>query len=76
MADRLLPAMGVKVSASGVAAYYGKVLGGWVLDETDADLAPRVEALGLRVAVTDTIMVDDDAAERLARVAVDLAVAR
>jgi len=38
----------------------------------DAGLAPRIEAMGLRVGVTDTIMVDDEHAEQVARAALDL----
>ncbi|HXF57280.1 MAG TPA: 2-phospho-L-lactate transferase [Actinomycetota bacterium] len=70
MADRLLPVLGVEVSAAGVAEHYRDLLGVWVLDRVDADLAPRVEALGVRAVVTDTVMRDDEAAEHLARVAV------
>jgi len=74
MADRLLPVVGVEVSAAGVAQHYGSVLmEGFVIDEVDRDAASEIESLGLRVAVTDTIMVDDDAAESLARAALDLA---
>ncbi len=73
MADRLLPAWGVEVSAAGVAEHYRDVIGGWVIDQEDARSAVRVAALGLRVATTDTIMSDDDAAEALARVALDAA---
>jgi LPPG:FO 2-phospho-L-lactate transferase len=71
MADRLLAAAGVEVSAAGVAGHYAarRILGGWVMDDLDRDLVPRAEALDVRVSVTDTIMVDDAAAERLARVA-------
>ncbi|HTG46371.1 MAG TPA: 2-phospho-L-lactate transferase [Actinomycetota bacterium] len=72
MADKLMPAAGIEVSAVGVAAHYRDLLSGWVLDRTDARLAPVVEALGLRVAVVDTIMVDDDRAEAVARAALDL----
>ncbi|MDP9297720.1 MAG: 2-phospho-L-lactate transferase [Actinomycetota bacterium] len=72
MADRLMPAMGLEVTAAGVAAAYADLLGGWVIDRRDASLAARIEALGLRVAVTDTIMVDDGAAERIARTALGL----
>jgi len=77
MADKLLPTAGVEVSAAGVAAYYAGrgLIGGWVIDETDAALEPRIEALGLRTLMTDTIMVDDEAAARVARVALALAVA-
>jgi len=70
MADRVMPAAGLEVSAYGAAEAHRDVLGSWVIDEADRDLAPKIEeALGVRVAVTDTIMVDDVAAERLARVA-------
>jgi LPPG:FO 2-phospho-L-lactate transferase len=72
MADRLMPAVGLEVTAAGLAAAYADLLGGWVIDRRDASLAARIEALGLRVAVTDTIMVDDGAAERIARTALGL----
>jgi len=72
MADKLLPVAGVEVSAAGVAEHYAGLLGGFVVDKVDAELAPRVEALGFRVAVTDTVMTDDGAAEKLARVALEL----
>ena len=67
MADRLLPSAGVEVSAAGVAAFYRDLVGAWVIDQVDADQASRVRDLGLRVAVTDTIMTGDQAAESLAR---------
>jgi LPPG:FO 2-phospho-L-lactate transferase len=67
MADRLLPVVGVEVSALGVAQHYGSALvRGFVVDAVDRAAVARIEALGLRVAVTDTIMTDDSAAERLA----------
>lgn len=72
MADRLLPVIGVEVSAAGVAALYRELLAAWVIDERDRALAGRIGELGLRVAVTDTIMVDDAAAESLADTALDL----
>jgi LPPG:FO 2-phospho-L-lactate transferase len=72
MADRLLPAVGAEVSAVGVARHYGDLLDGWVIDAVDGELAPAVEALGTRVAVTDTIMRDEQASRRLARAALDL----
>jgi LPPG:FO 2-phospho-L-lactate transferase len=65
----------VEVSAAGVAGHYGGLLGGWVIDEVDRELAPRIEAMGLRVGLTDTIMVDDEAAASVARAALDLALA-
>ncbi|MGH2654724.1 MAG: 2-phospho-L-lactate transferase [Actinomycetota bacterium] len=74
MADRLMPAVGLEVSALGAASAYRGVLRGWVVDERDAGLAARIEdTLGMRVTVTDTIMADDEVAERVARAALDLA---
>lgn len=73
MADRLLPVAGVEVSAAGVAKHYDGLLGGWVIDERDEAMAARIRSSGLRVAVTDSVMVDDRAAEQLARVALRVA---
>ncbi|MDQ6793595.1 MAG: 2-phospho-L-lactate transferase [Chloroflexota bacterium] len=65
-ADRMLASLGHEATALGVARLYADWVDAFVLDNTDADLAPAVEALGLRVAVTDTIMTDDAARARLA----------
>jgi LPPG:FO 2-phospho-L-lactate transferase len=73
MADRLLPALGVEVSAVGVAARYHDLLRGWVIDEVDAPQRAGVEALGMDVRVVDSVMVDDAAAERVAHAALGLA---
>jgi LPPG:FO 2-phospho-L-lactate transferase len=76
MADRLMPALGLEVSAFGAASAYRGLLSGWVIDERDADLGPRIKReLRLRVSVTDTLMTDDESAERVARAALELAVA-
>jgi LPPG:FO 2-phospho-L-lactate transferase len=73
MADRLLPAVEAEVSALGVARLYAEWLDGWVLDTADAGLADAVAALGVEVAVTDTIMDDADVAADLARTCIALA---
>ena len=72
MADRLMPAVGLEVTAAGAAAAYDGLLHAWVIDDLDASLAPRIETTGVRVAVTDSIMRDDDVAEALARTALSL----
>lgn len=73
MADRLMPAVGLPVSAAGAAAAYRGLLGAWVIDERDGDLRRNIEDdLGVRVGVTDTIMTADDDAERVARVALGM----
>ena len=63
MADKLMPAVGIEVSALGLARHYRDLLGAWIIDEVDAATVPQVEALGLRCAAIDTIMTDDDRAE-------------
>lgn len=73
MADRLLPATGTTVSALGVAERYADLLDGWVIDHADADLQPAIAALGIRVAVTDTIMSCAEVAETVARIALEVA---
>ena len=73
MADRLLPVAGVEVSAAGVATHYAGLVGGFVIDEVDRDQAGAVEDLPMRVAITDTVMRDDEAAERVARAALEVA---
>jgi len=72
MADKLMPAVGVEVTAAGAAECYRGLLAAWVIDEADRRLAPRIGASGVRVGVTDTVMRDDDDAEALARFALDL----
>ena len=73
MADRLMPVVGLEVSAVGAARAYAGLLDAWVIDAADERLADRVrEELGVRVAVTDTVMRDDGIAEAIARRALEL----
>lgn len=72
MADRLMPAAGAEVTAAGAAECYRGLLGAWVVDDLDRALIPRIEATGLRVGATDSIMTDDAKAEALARFALGL----
>jgi LPPG:FO 2-phospho-L-lactate transferase len=57
-ADKLLSGLGFEVSAFTVAKLYCDFLDVFVLDNADAAEKPRVEALGLEVKVTNTIMKD------------------
>ena len=70
-ADRLLVELGREASVVGVAQWYRDVVGTLVLDRVDADLAPAVEAVGLRAVVTDTIMADPAVTRALARTILD-----
>jgi LPPG:FO 2-phospho-L-lactate transferase len=55
-ADRLLAETGHESSALGVARLYASVAGTIVIDDADADLAPAIEAEGVRCIVAPTIM--------------------
>lgn len=75
MADRLLPAVVVETSATGVADIYADLLDGWVIDEEDRAAALVLERRGLRVTVTDTIMRTPAVAAGLARAVLRLGAA-
>jgi len=72
-AAAMLESLGQEASPAGVAAIYQGLADVLVLDEQDAELAARVEQLGMRAVVVDTIMRDAAARERLARAALDAA---
>jgi LPPG:FO 2-phospho-L-lactate transferase len=65
-AAKMLAELGHDVSALGVARYYRGLIDGFVLDAQDAGLAPKIEALGMRVRVADTMMRNDTDKRRLA----------
>ncbi|MHB8379911.1 MAG: 2-phospho-L-lactate transferase [Acidimicrobiales bacterium] len=67
-ADRLLRELGHEVSTLGVVDFYEGLVGTWIIDEADADLAETIRARGYRVEVTTTVMADPRNAERLAKV--------
>jgi LPPG:FO 2-phospho-L-lactate transferase len=69
MADRLLPAWGVEVSARGVAGLYVGLADAFVLDAVDADQAGEVAALGLEPVVVPTLMRTVEDAAALAKAA-------
>ena len=69
MADRLLPAWGVEVSARGVAGLYARLADAFVLDAVDADQAADVAGLGLEPVVVPTLMRTVEDAAALAKAA-------
>jgi len=71
-ADRMMRSLGLEVSAFGVAQLYQDFLYGFVLDGLDRDQKPRVEDLGLQVAVTNTLMSNLEDKMRLAKVCLEL----
>ena len=67
-ADRLLRELGFEPSTLGVVDFYDGLVGTWIIDEDDADLAEAIRRRGLRVEVTTTVMADAENARRLAKV--------
>ena len=65
-AAEMLRSLGHEVSAVGVAGILRECLDGFVLDEADAALLPRVEALGLRARALPSVMTDAASKKRLA----------
>jgi len=70
-ADRMLAELGHESSAVGVARHYRDLVGTMVIDVVDADLAPEVEAGGVRCVVTDTVMHTPEVAAALAKVTLE-----
>ena len=66
-ADRLLDELGYEASCVGVANFYDDLIGTLIIDVADEPHAPSIEALGIKVIVTTTIMADRENAQRLAR---------
>lgn len=68
---RMLRGLGLEVSPRGVARCYQGLADVFVLDRRDAAWAGRIEALGMRVVVTDTFMRSRKHAARLAATVLD-----
>lgn len=58
-AAKMMAELGLDVSALGIARHYGPLLDGLVIDHQDAPLKPRIEAMGCKVHVCNTIMRSD-----------------
>lgn len=74
-ADRMLRSLGHESSAFGVASMYADLLDVLVIDSMDIGDKERIEALGVSVLVTDTVMGDREDRERLASDVVHAALA-
>jgi LPPG:FO 2-phospho-L-lactate transferase len=72
MADKLLPAWGIEVSARGVAKLYAEFIDYFVLDEADAIQAAEIAALGVQPVVARTLMNSPSAERALARNVVEV----
>ncbi len=72
-AGRLMKLLGHPNSAAGVAAAYAGIIDGIVIDEADADQATEIEALGIAVFCTKTVMDTLEDRDRLATETVSFA---
>jgi LPPG:FO 2-phospho-L-lactate transferase len=77
MAEQLLTAIGVEVSAGAVGRHYGSragegILDGWLVDEADADQLDELHRAGLAASAVPLLMTDDDATAAMAAAAVTL----
>ena len=72
-ADRMLRELGEESSVVGVARRYRDLAATLVIDDIDRDLAPAVEAVGMRAVVMPTIMNGPGVAAALARACHDAA---
>ena len=71
-ASKMMRELGVEPGAAAVARHYGQLVDAWVIDREDSGAAPAIEAMGKRVAVTDTLMVDRGKSIALSQVVIDL----
>ena len=74
MAVQLLTALGIDVSAAGVAEHYGArrdggLLDGWLVDERDAAEVARIEVAGIPCRAVPLMMTDHDATAAMAAAA-------
>lgn len=66
-AEQMLVGLGYDSSALGVAKLYRNLVHGFVIDHADAEQQAAIEALGMRVLVTDAVMRDEADRQRLAQ---------
>ena len=66
-ADRLLNELGYEASATAVAEIYKDIIGTFVIDDLDKSESKRIQELGLRCIITDTVMTDNAKAAGLCR---------
>ena len=72
-AAKIFRELGREASAFGIAQYYSGLIDGLVIDNIDVHLKQPIEALGLRVAVTNTVMKTGADQARLANEVIALA---
>jgi LPPG:FO 2-phospho-L-lactate transferase len=69
-ADRIMVSMGYEASPYGVAKFYGSLLKHLIIDEIDLEHERRIQEIGVKVTVTNTIMKSVEDAINLAKVVI------
>lgn len=69
-ADKLMRAVGFRATALGVAECYRDFLDTLIIDRVDRKLVPKIQDLGIKAIVTNTLMKHVSDKVRLARIAV------
>lgn len=64
--DRIMGNLGLEVSPFGVAQLYRGLMKGYVIDDSDRSVSPKIKGLGMEVLATSTIMDSTEAKVRLA----------
>jgi LPPG:FO 2-phospho-L-lactate transferase len=67
-ADKIMTSMGFEASAYGVAKFYGSLLKHFIIDEVDLEHRERIQEIGIKVTVTNTLMKSIEDAVNLAKV--------
>jgi LPPG:FO 2-phospho-L-lactate transferase len=70
---KLMTELGMEVSALAIARHYQAIIDGLIIDQADADQTPAIEALGLRVGISNTVMNSLKDKQQLARFLLDFA---
>ncbi|MBL4583607.1 MAG: 2-phospho-L-lactate transferase [Pseudomonadales bacterium] len=72
-AAKMMKELNVPVNPAAVAAHYGELLDGFVIDQLDSTHEKQISSTGLPVLVTDTMMIDIDIKQLLAQKIIDFA---
>src|SRR2546427_8118552 len=64
--DQMMESLRLEVSPFGVAQLYRGLMRGYVIDDVDRAIIPKITSLGMRVIATNTVMDSDEAKSKLA----------
>jgi len=70
-ADRIMVSMGFEASPYGVAKFYGSLIKHLIIDKVDSELEKRIQKIGVKVTVANTIMKSVEDAINLAKVVME-----